>query len=75
VSVALGTRPGQLAVVFGELDEALGDAIAVVQAQFDAAIDAAASPLGLDVGLPCLAAAIALLTLWGLQPRIAEYGG
>jgi hypothetical protein len=75
VSVALGTRPGQLAVVFGELDEALGDTIAVVQAQFGAAIDAAASPLGLDVGLPCLAAAIALLTLWGLQPRIAEYGG
>ena len=75
VSVALGTRPGQLAVVFGEFDEALGDTIAVVQGQFGAAIDAARSPLGLDVGLPCLAAAIALLTLWGLQPRIAEYGG
>jgi hypothetical protein len=75
VSVALGTRPGQLAVVFGELDEALGDTIAVVQAHFGDAIDAAGSPLGLDVGLPCLAAAIALLTLWGLQPRIAEYGG
>jgi hypothetical protein len=73
VSAALGTRPGQLAVVFGELDEALGDTIDVVQAQFGAAIDAAASPLGLDVGLPCLAAAIALLTLWGLQPRIGEY--
>jgi hypothetical protein len=74
-SVALGTRPGQLAVVFGELDEALGDTIAVVQARFGGAIDAAGSPLGLDVGLPCLAAAIALLALWGLQPRIAEYGG
>jgi hypothetical protein len=73
VSVALGTRPGQLAAVFGELDEALADTIAVVQAQFGAAIDMAASPLGLDVGLPCLAAAIILLTLWGVQPRIAEY--
>jgi hypothetical protein len=74
-ATALGTRPGQLAVVFGELDEALGDTIAVVQAQFGSSIDAASSPLGLDVGLPCLAAAIALLTLWGLEPRIAEYRG
>lgn len=73
VTVALGTGPGQLAVVFGELDEALGDAIAAAQDEFSGAVDAADSPLGLDAGLPCLAAAVALLTLWGVRPRIAEY--
>jgi hypothetical protein len=73
VRIALGTEPDQLAVVFGELDEALGDGIAIDQESFASAIDAAGSPLGLDVGLPSLAVAIAVLALWGLQPRIAEY--
>jgi hypothetical protein len=73
VATALGTRPGQLAVVFGELDEALGDGIAIDQDQFSTAVGDASSALGLNAGLPALAAAIALLTLWGLQPRIAEY--
>jgi hypothetical protein len=73
VAIALGTQPGQLAVVFGELDEALGDSIAIDQAEFAASADAAGSPLGLDGGLPALAVATALLTLWGLSPRLAEY--
>jgi hypothetical protein len=71
--VALGTLPGQLAVVFGELDEALGDSIAIDQAEFAGSVDAAGSPLGLDGGLPALAIAIVAFTLWGLRPRLAEY--
>jgi len=71
--IALGTSPGRLAVVFGELDEALGDAIAVAQDEFARALDAAGSALGLEAGLPGLAVAIVLLTLVGLEPRIAEY--
>ena len=73
VAIALGTNPGQLAVTFGELDEALGDAIVIEEERFAAAAGAAGSGLGLEVGLPALALGIALLTFWGLEPRIAEY--
>jgi hypothetical protein len=73
VAIALGTSPGQLAVTFGELDEALGDEIVIEQQQFDGAAGDAASGLGLDIGLPALALVIALLTFSGLEPRIGEY--
>lgn len=73
VAIALGTGPGQLASVSGELDESLGDTIAVAEDRFDGAVGDASSGLGLDAGLPVLALAIALLTFWGLEPRIAEY--
>jgi len=73
VAIALGTSPGQLGSVFGELDESLGDTIAIDEARFDGAVGDASSGLGLDVGLPALALAVALLTFWGLEPRIAEY--
>jgi hypothetical protein len=75
VALALGTGPGALGAAFGELDAALAEAIGVDQRQFDEAIQRAEPSLALNLGVPLGALAIALLALWGLQPRIAEYGG
>ena len=73
VALALGARDGQLAAAFASLDTALGRAIAIDQARFDDAIRTADPGLWLGVAIPLLSIAIALLALWGLQPRIAEY--
>ena len=75
VALALGTGPGALGAAFGDLDAALAEAIGVDQRQFDEAIQRAEPSLALNLGVPLGALAIALLALWGLQPRIAEYGG
>ena len=75
VALALGTAPGALGAAFGDLDAALAEAIGVDQRQFDEAIQRAEPSLALNLGVPLGALGIALLALWGLQPRIAEYGG
>jgi hypothetical protein len=75
VALALGTGPGALGAAFADLDVALAEAIGVDQRQFDEAIQKAAPSPALNLGVPLCALAIALLALWGLQPRIAEYRG
>jgi hypothetical protein len=73
VTLALGTGDGQLGAAFAKLDAALGRAIAIDQAQFDDAIRMADPGWTLNLGIPLLTIAVAVLAFWGLQPRISEY--
>jgi hypothetical protein len=73
VDVALGTRQGELAAAFSDLDSALSAVIEIDQRQFDNTMAAASPPLGLSLAIPLLSLGIALLVLRGLQPRIEEY--
>jgi hypothetical protein len=73
VALALGSSPGQLGAAFADLDAALGAAIDIDQREFDQAITQATPNVALNVAIPFCAVGIALLALWGLQPRIAEY--
>jgi hypothetical protein len=73
VALALGSAQGQLGAAFADLDAALGAAIEVDQREFDQAIRHAMPNGALNAAIPLCALAIALLAIWGLQPRIAEY--
>jgi hypothetical protein len=73
VALPLGVGPDQLGSAFTEMDDALGQAIDIDQAQFDSAIREADPGLALAAAIPACSVAIALLVMWGLQPRIAEY--
>jgi len=73
VARALGSGPGQLGAAFASLDAALGHAIDIDQRQFDTAIATAIPLLPVEIAVAPAAAAIALLALWGLWPRMAEY--
>jgi hypothetical protein len=72
-ALALGTQGGQLGAAFSRLDAALARAIAIDQGQYDSAIGWAEPGLALALAIPACAVAIALLAIWGLEPRIAEY--
>jgi len=55
------------------LDWYLGASLQIRQGQFDATMDSAALMLGVTLFLVVVAAVIAGLTFWGVQPRIEEY--
>lgn len=73
VALALGSSAGQLAAAFDDLQLAFDQVIAILQRHFDEAIAAASPGQPLIVGLPLLGMSVAVLVLWGVQPRIAEY--
>jgi hypothetical protein len=73
VMLALGSRPGQLGAAFADLDAALGECIAIVQAQFDGAMGEAQPWPVLQFAIPAAVIAIVLLAMRSLQPRIDEY--
>jgi hypothetical protein len=73
VALALGSSQGQLGAAFADLDAALGAAIEIDQREFDQAISRATPNLALNLAIPLCAVGIAVLVVWGLQPRIAEY--
>jgi hypothetical protein len=73
VAMALGSGTGQLGAAFASLDAALGEAIDIDQRQFDAAIAGAMPVLAVELSVGPAALAVALLALWGLRPRLAEY--
>jgi hypothetical protein len=75
VALCLGTQPGQSNWAFDQFDKALGDTIAINQAQFKPNLDLASGRLaGFEIGLPlCLALGVIVLTFFGLRPRMKEY--
>jgi hypothetical protein len=72
-TLALGSGPGQLEAAFTDLDLELSRCIAIVQAQFDDAMDEAQPWPELQFAVPAAVVAIVLLTLRSLRPRIDEY--
>lgn len=76
VRLALGTDTGQLGQKFALLDAALGRAIDSYQRDFDSHIASAEHWLfGQNFAFPIIAFVISMSTLFGVQPRIREYGG
>ena len=75
VALCLGTQSGQSNWAFDQFDKALGDTIAINQAQFKPNLDLASGRLaGFEIGLPlCLALGVIVLTFFGLRPRMKEY--
>jgi hypothetical protein len=71
VALALGSRPGQLEASSTELDASLADAIRIDQGVFDQAMANAGA--GASFLIPLGALVVALVALWGLEPRLAEY--
>ncbi len=82
-AVAKDGKPGAASRVLGsdrhlvssvsELDWYIGASMQVLQTQFDDTMSSAAATLALTAGFEVLATGIALLTFWGVQPRINEY--
>ena len=73
VAMTLGSGAGQLGAAFDDLEASFDQAIAILQRYFDWAIAAAGPSMPLIFGLPLVGISIAILVLWGVQPRIAEY--
>jgi hypothetical protein len=74
-AIALVVGSTQFGTAFADLNIALEQRIEVEQARFDSAVASARPGLDTDAGIWLGAAAIALLVLRSLRPRIAEYGG
>jgi hypothetical protein len=72
-ATALVVGSTQFGTAFADLDIALDRRIDVEQAKFDSAVADASPGLDTDVGIGLGAVAIALLALWALRPRMAEY--
>jgi hypothetical protein len=62
-----------LAGSVAEVDWYLGATMQTLEGQFDATMSSAEITLSLTAGFELLAAGIAALTFWGVQPRINEY--
>lgn len=62
-----------LGAAVAEVDWYLGATMQTLQSQFDATMSSAEFVLSLTAGFELLAAGIAALTFWGVQPRINEY--
>jgi hypothetical protein len=74
VALCIGYGEGQSNMVFGKFDAALGATIDVNQAEFDKAVDAGLSATrGFTLWALGAVAAIVVLTIWGMSPRLAEY--
>ena len=73
-ATALVVGSTQLGTAFADLNIALERRIDVEQAKFESAVADASPGLDMDVGIGLGAITIALFVLWGLRPRIAEYG-
>lgn len=73
VATAIGPGPTQLVGAATALDADLAPVTALHQQRLTAAEASARSDLGLGTALPLLCAAIAVLCLGGLWPRIDEY--
>lgn len=74
-AIALVVGSTQFGTAFADLNIALQQRMEFEQARFDATVASARPGLDTDVGIGLAAAAIAMLILYSLRPRIAEYGG
>ena len=72
-AVALVVGSTQFGTAFADLSIALERRVEVEQARFDAAVADASPGLDMDIGIGLGAITTALLVLWALRPRIAEY--
>ena len=74
VELCTGTNEGQAGEAFQAFDRALGEALAIDQSAFDAAVDRAGSALSrLEAAAGLGAGLIAVLLFAGFAPRIREY--
>jgi hypothetical protein len=74
-AIALVVGSTQLGTAYADLSIALERRSEVQQGRFDAVVASARPGLDTDIGIGLSAAAIALLVLRSLRPRIAEYSG
>ena len=69
-----GTNKGQLHWALTQFDDALKQTLEINQQAFDSAVDQGLKDMdGFEIITPIVAVAIALLTLFGLRPRLKEY--
>lgn len=74
VELCIGTQPGQSDWAFDRFDKALGQALAINQSAFDSAVaNGFAAVKGMEIQAAAFAAALAMLVIIGLAPRIREY--
>ena len=72
-ATALVVGSTQFGTAFADLSIALEQRVEVEQARFDSAVADASPGLDTDIGIGLGSIAIALLVLWAIRPRMAEY--
>jgi hypothetical protein len=74
-SLVIGTGPGSSAAAFSKLESDLGAAVTDDQAVFSAGATAGANAFtGLEAAVMVAAVLMAVGSVWGLVPRLREYG-
>jgi hypothetical protein len=74
IALCVGNNPGQSNWAFAQFDEALKQTLEINQQAFDKAVDQGFKDMeGFEITTPVVVVAIALLTLFGLLPRMKEY--
>lgn len=74
IALCVGNNPGESNWAFDQFKDANQKTIDINQATFDKAVDQGFKDVdGFETSTPVVVAAIALLTLLGLRPRLKEY--